>query len=140
MIFDDALKKCIVGPSTVLMEASLFREAGGFREDLEIAEDYELWLRITSRYPVAYLDDPLTVKRAGHGDQLSERYGSIEYFRIQGLKGLIESGRLTGEQAIEELIRKCRIYAAGCRKRGRYEEASSYEVLADQYRRRPMTS
>jgi hypothetical protein len=190
MIFEDALKKCIIGPSTVLMEASLFREAGGFREDLEIAEDYELWLRITSRYSVAYLDEALTVKRAGHPGQLSEKYGSIEYFRIKALEPLVDSrwfdpsggvdegapanrfdrageagvagdSELTGDRygksegqpegggtpategwfdpaslqrkATEELIRKCRIYAAGCCKRGREGEAASWEECARRY-------
>ena len=64
-IFPDALKKCIIGPSTVMLERSLFEELGGFREDLEIAEDYELWLRLTARVPVGYIDSPLVIKRGG---------------------------------------------------------------------------
>ena len=55
-LFLDSLKKCIIGPSTVMMERDLFVEIGGFRDDLEIAEDYELWLRITSGNRVGYLD------------------------------------------------------------------------------------
>lgn len=61
-IFEDALKKCIIGPSTVMLERSLFEELGEFREDLEIVEDYELWLRLTARYPVGFIDEPLVVK------------------------------------------------------------------------------
>ena len=72
-IFDDALKKCIIGPSTVMMEWALFEELGGFREDLEIAEDYEFWLRVAALEEVGYLDEPLTIKRAGYGEQLSEK-------------------------------------------------------------------
>ncbi len=136
MIFDDSLKKCIIGPSTVLMERQLFRETGGFREDLEIAEDYELWLRITDRNSVGYIDTPLITKRAGHGGQLSEKYGQIEIFRIRGLLDLVErryfsDGNL--KKAREELARKCRIYAAGCRKRGKYSEGAQYEKLARRF-------
>lgn len=135
-IFTDALNKCIIGPSTVLIRRDLWEETGGFREDLEIAEDYELWLRMTCRESVGYLEEPLTVKRAGKWDQLSEKYGQIEIFRIEGLKALVEKGwfPIHGDDerqqtAEEELRRKCRIYAQGCRKRGRLEEARKYESL-----------
>lgn len=132
-IFDDSLWKCIIGPSTVMMKKTLFEKYGGFREDLEVAEDYELWLRVTSENQVSYLDEPLTVKRAGDWDQLSEKYGQIEIFRIKALKGLLDSGFFSEGQrtaAAEVLRQKCRIYASGCRKRGREEEAGFYENLA----------
>lgn len=134
-LFVDSLKKCIIGPSTVMLERSLFEELGGFREDLEIAEDYELWLRLTHREAVAYLDEALTVKQAGDWDQLSERHGQVEVFRIEGLKGLVEADYFADVPehqvaAKMELARKCRIYAAGCLKRGRPEEARRFEALA----------
>ena len=136
-IFADALKKCIIGPSTVMMRRELFEKFGGFREDLEIAEDYELWLRITAEYPVGYIDEPLVVKRGGHADQLSERYGQIEIFRIRALLLNLEKGTFQGEQceqAARELVRKCRIYAQGCGKRGKDEEAQRYREIAQRYR------
>jgi len=135
-IFADALKKCIIGPSTVMMRRELFGEFGGFREDLEIAEDYELWLRITAKYPVGYIDEPLVVKRGGHADQLSEKYGQIEIFRIKALHLNLEQGTFEGEQrqlAARELVRKCRIYAQGCEKRGKVEEAVHYREIARRY-------
>ena len=133
MVFEDALLKCTIGPSTVMIERSLFLEAGGFREDIEIAEDYELWLRLTAFREVAYLDVPLTVKRAGHGDQLSEKYGQIERFRIEALSRLVEERFFPPEKekaARTVLAEKCRIYAAGCLKRGRSAEASRYLEMA----------
>ncbi|RKX93027.1 MAG: glycosyltransferase family 2 protein [Spirochaetes bacterium] len=136
MIFDDALIKCIIGPSTVILEKELFDKAGGFREDLEVAEDYELWLKITDTTEVGYIDEPLITKRAGHGEQLSEKYGHIEIFRITALMNLVEEGFFTDEHqkaARKELSRKCRIYAAGCRKRERYNEALEYEELSRQF-------
>ncbi len=129
-IFKDALKKCIVGPSTVMMERSLFEEFGGFREDLEIAEDYELWLRILSKYEIGYINTPLTIKRAGNWPQLSEKYGQIEIFRIEGLKKLVEERFFQGEKmeiAKKELLRKIDIYMKGLRKRGKVEEYEKWE-------------
>jgi glycosyltransferase involved in cell wall biosynthesis len=142
-IFSDALAKCIIGPSTVMMERRLYLESGGFREDLEIAEDYEFWLRITALEPVAWLSEACIIKRAGSWPQLSEKYGQIEKFRIQGLLRLVKDSWFAGHrrdgendgdaallrqhQAEQTLAKKCRIYAAGCRKRGRLEEALRFE-------------
>jgi len=137
MIFQDALIKCIIGPSTVVMERSLFEETGGFREDMEIAEDYEYWLRITSFLEIGYIDTPLITKRAGHGSQLSEKYGHIEYFRIMGLKDLVDRGFFPGKMQVsagKELARKCGIYAAGCEKRGKIKEAEKFWAYHKKYR------
>ncbi len=138
-LFEDSLVKCIIGPSTVMIRRDLYESAGGFREDLEIAEDYEFWLRLTAGHRVGYLEEPLTVKRAGLADQgqLSEKYGQIEIFRLQGLKELAEGGFFPPERqgaAEAELARKAAVYAAGCRKRGRTEEARGYEELADRFK------
>ena len=135
-IFSDALEKCIIGPSTVLLESNLYRELRGFRDDLEIAEDYELWLRLADSNSIGYIDEPLITKRAGHVGQLSEKYGQIEIFRIRGLKKLVEQHYFTIENqksAELELAKKCRIYAAGCRKRNKVEEAKLHESIAIKY-------
>jgi glycosyltransferase involved in cell wall biosynthesis len=135
-IFTDALKKCIIGPSTVMIARRLYLESGGFRPDMEIAEDYEYWLRLTAGQRIAYLDEPLTVKRAGHGEQLSEKYGQIEIFRIQGLRELVDRGFFEGDhmaRAARELARKCTVYGRGCLKRGREDEGREFMDLAGFY-------
>ena len=140
-LFADSLRKCVIGPSTVLLRRAVFEQAGGFREDLEVAEDYELWLRLTAHNPVGYLEQELVIKRAGHSDQLSERYGQIEIYRLRALHDLVAAGHFGAASrhraACEELVRKARIYAAGCRKRGRLGEARSYEAMARRWRVAP---
>jgi glycosyltransferase involved in cell wall biosynthesis len=136
-IFNHALKKCIIGPSTVMLSSRLFTETGGFREDMEIVEDYELWLRITNDYEVGYIDEPLVIKRGGHEDQLSEKYGQIEIFRIKALQKNLEAGSFHGENrtiACSELSRKCRIYGSGALKRGKVEEGEYYLRLAEHWK------
>ncbi len=139
-IFEDALKKCIIGPSTVLFKRELLDDVGYFDEELEIAEDYELWLRVTARYPVAYINLPLVIKRGGHEDQLSEKYGQIEVFRIRALLKVLHSREAASwsdkqrSLAFGELARKCRIYANGCYKRGKIGEGDEYMRLSLRYR------
>ncbi|MBF9018851.1 glycosyltransferase family 2 protein [Oceanispirochaeta sp. M2] len=135
-IFTDALKKCIIGPSTVMMRRDLYRETHGFRRDMEIAEDYEYWLRLTAVYEISFLDEPMTIKRAGHGDQLSEKYGQIEIFRIRGLKDLVDQTFFTVDLqklAARELSRKCSVYGRGCMKRDKEEEGQEYLDMAGYY-------
>ena len=127
-IFQDALWKCIIGPSTVIMERDLFDDCGGFREDLEVAEDYEFWLRVTSGEEVAYVDEPLVEKRAGmpHQNQLSERYGYIEMFRVRALRELLDRPEILNSQQKEQawriLRKKAEIVQKGAEKRGRAME------------------
>ena len=52
MIFEPSLALCLVSPSAVMIRRSLFEEVGGFDETLPACEDYDLWLRISCRYPV----------------------------------------------------------------------------------------
>jgi glycosyltransferase involved in cell wall biosynthesis len=137
-IFSDALKKCIIGPSSVIMERRVFNKLGMFHPDIEIAEDYELWLRYCSRYPVGYIDEPLTVKRGGHSDQLSWKYQQIEIFRIKALIHFIKNEIIPYENLIlakKELVRKCKIYASGCLKRKKIKDAEHYLKLVRIYSR-----
>jgi glycosyltransferase involved in cell wall biosynthesis len=136
MIFEKSLALCLVSPSAVMMKRSLFEEVGLFDEDLPACEDYDLWLRISWRYPVDLIETPLIIKRGGHTDQLSKAPG-LDKFRIQSLKKIIERGQLDDnsyQAAVQTILAKCDIYAGGCRKRGKNDEARYYEELADSYR------
>ena len=134
-IFEASLALCLVSPSAVMMRRELLEEMGGFDESLPACEDYDLWLRVSLRYPIHLIDDALVVKRGGHGDQLSGTAG-LDRYRIQSLDKILGGEELTPSQAraAEAMLReKCRIYAAGCRKRGKIEMAETYETLAGKY-------
>lgn len=135
MIFEPSLHLCLVSPSAVMIRRSLFDKVGLFDESLPACEDYDLWLRISCRYPVYLIETPLIIKRGGHADQLS-RMPQLDKFRIQSIQKMIESGLLSPAQtraAVKVLKEKCAIYAAGCRRRGRLDETAHYEALAQRY-------
>jgi glycosyltransferase involved in cell wall biosynthesis len=136
MIFERSLALCLVSPSAVMIKKSLFNTVGIFDESLPACEDYDLWLRISCRYPVHLIETPLIIKRGGHDDQLSKAAG-LDKYRIQSLVKIIESDFLTKLQcqaAVITLKEKCERYAGGCRKRGREEEARYFYALAEKYR------
>ena len=65
-----------------------------FDETLKVCEDYDLWLRFASKYPVHFLDPFLIKKYGGHSDQLSKVDDGIESYRIRSLKKIMNSGIL----------------------------------------------
>ncbi len=134
-IFAHCLQLCAISPSTVVVHRSVFDTVGLFAEDIPCCEDYDLWLRVTCRYPVLLVDEPLTVKHGGRPDQVSQRFRvGMDRFRIQSLMRLLLSAPLSAGQhrlARRELARRCLIYGNGCRKHGRPEEADRYLALAE---------
>ena len=81
LIFEKSLPLCLVSPSAVMLRKSLFDQVGLFDERLPACEDYDLWLRITWKYPVDLILAPLIVKHGGHADQLSRRPELDKYGR-----------------------------------------------------------
>ena len=135
MIFERSLTLCLVSPSAVMIKKGLFDSVGVFDEHLPACEDYDLWLRISCRYPVHLIDTPLIIKRGGHEDQLSKAAG-LDKYRIRSLMKLLEGNLLAPQQkqaVITTLKEKCAVYAGGCRKRGREEEAKYFYQLAVKY-------
>jgi glycosyltransferase involved in cell wall biosynthesis len=136
IIFEPSLALCLVSPSAVMMRQELLDSAGSFDETLPVCEDYDLWLRISCRFPVYLIEIPLIIKRGGHDDQLSKGAG-LDKFRIKAIEKIIKTGILSDGQhqaALNMLKNKCDIYAAGCRKRGREEEALYFTSLSEKFR------
>lgn len=129
-IFEHCLPLCAMSPSSIVIHRSIFAAVGMFNEALPACEDYDLWLRICSRYPVLYLDEPLVVKYGGHEDQLSSRIWGLDRFRIQALEKVLCDGSLADddrESAAAMLLQKVDIYLTGARKRGKSSDVEEYE-------------
>ena len=129
-IFQHCLPRCVISPSSVVMNRSLIKTIGLFDENLPACEDYDFWLRVTAVFPVIYLAEPLLIKYGGHQDQLSKRYWGMDRFRIQAIAKLLDQEILTGtslEAATAMLQHKITIYASGAKKRGKLLEAQRYE-------------
>jgi glycosyltransferase involved in cell wall biosynthesis len=136
-IFEASLKLCLVSPSAVVVRRFLFEEVGLFDETFPVCEDYDLWLRISCKYPIHLIDRNLMVKEGGASDQLSRSLKGMDRFRIRSLVRLIEGGQLNGKQAeaaLNELTLKSEVYGKGCLKRGKKKEAGYYLLLPSRLR------
>lgn len=88
-IFEHCLPLCVMSPSSMLIHRSVFDTVGLFNESLAACEDYDLWLRITARYEVAYVDKACINKYGGHADQLSRQYWGMDRFRVVALENCL---------------------------------------------------
>lgn len=134
-IYPHCLPVCIISPSSVIIHRSVFEEVGFFDTSLPVAEDYDLWLRISSRYPIKLIPEKLIIKRGGHPGQLSKKYWGIDRFRIIALEKMMNQPHLPVNWKIatlKELANKATIVARGSKKRGKWAEYDFYAAKVNQ--------
>lgn len=135
-IFPQCLPLCVMSPSSIVIHQSVFETVGNFDTSLPACEDYDLWLRITAKYPVLYIEEPQIKKYGGHDDQLSTKHWGMDQFRIIALQKIVEDMSLQQEYltaAIAMLVKKSKIFQKGALKRGKTESAQHYQRIIDQY-------
>lgn len=89
-IFHHCLPLCAMSPSSIMIHRRVFDRIGMFDESLPACEDYDLWVRITAHYAVAYVDTPCINKYGGHDDQLSRQHWGMDRFRVLALSKLLQ--------------------------------------------------
>ena len=135
-IFQHCLPLCAMSPSSILIHRDVFDAIGLFDETLPACEDYDLWLRLTARYPVSFVPEGLIVKYGGHADQLSRRHWGMDRFRIQALEKVIASGMLNEADraaAAAMCAAKAALFASGAQKRGHHETAEQYRRISERH-------
>jgi glycosyltransferase involved in cell wall biosynthesis len=136
-LFGASLERCMITPSSVLLTRTLLKECGGFNESLTACEDYDLWLKITCRYPVGLVDEYLLTRYGGHADQLSLIVPVLDRFRIQSLIDLLAAGYLSPKQtrqARECLVKRARIVSTGYGNHGNRKEHERYIEIINRYK------
>ena len=129
-VFENCLDICRISPSSALIKKEVFEMVGLFDESLNVCEDYDLWLRITSVLPIIFLDQPLIIKYGGHADQLSRVDNGIEQYRIKSLEKILRSESLSADQlksAKLHLLKKLKIFSNGLEKRNKLKELNIYK-------------
>ena len=98
--FEDLLEFTFIGPSSVMIEKRLFSELQGFDIDLEVCEDFDLWLRITKLTAMFLADNVYIHKHAGDYEQLSNSVLSLEPYRVKALS------KYQDNRSVKEVIDK----------------------------------
>ncbi len=136
-IFAESCRLCLISPSAVAIKKELFEEVGLFDESYEVCEDYELWLRITKKYPVGYSPKKAVIKYGGHKDQLSKKYFGMDRWRVRALLQ-----HLDRPEALKEALKKCEVLLKGAKKHNNqailkeftpiYEDLIQKQMLLDE--------
>ena len=79
-MYEKLLTENIIPALTVFVRKECFDKVGGFDNNLW-AEDYDMWLRISKEYPIAFIDEPLAYYRI-HDSNLSHTAVSFDTFKI----------------------------------------------------------
>lgn len=136
-VFRQCLDTCFIALSTVMIRRELFDDVGLFDEDLPACEDYDLWLRISSRFEIGYVAKPLTTRREGHPGQLSHTVPFLDGWRIEALIKLLQGTYLLRNDraaALDALEAKARIVLRGLEKKQQYRQAKRLRLRIDRIR------
>ena len=62
-IFTRLLIENFIGTSCVVIKKAIFQEIGGFSTSYRALQDWELWIRVASKYDICYCEEPLVYYR-----------------------------------------------------------------------------
>ncbi|TGK79729.1 glycosyltransferase [Leptospira bourretii] len=103
----ESLELCMVTSSSFFAHKPTLETIGGFRIELPVCEDYDLWNRILlSGHPIGLLEENLMVRYGGSDDQLSNQYQALERFRLYSLLLTHKEFREVGKWDLLELQTK----------------------------------
>jgi glycosyltransferase involved in cell wall biosynthesis len=74
--------KAVIATPTVLVDANLVAECGGFDESLPTVEDYDLWFRLAARSPLHAVPHVLTTVRVAAGRKPDAAAAAASWLRI----------------------------------------------------------
>ena len=98
-------KKVLIPSPTTILNTSILKNQGGYNENL-FAEDFDLWLKILSRYKVIYVDKVL-VKYRKHKKGVSSLYWTkIVKDCYQSIEEIQNDLHLSKKQKTATLIKK----------------------------------
>ncbi len=127
-IFKECLSHCIIAPSATLIHKELLNNVGLFDENLEVCEDYDLWLRVAKNHKIGLIDKKLITKHAGHEDQLSFKHWGMDRFRVKALEKLLRSNLDNKMLDLKnELIKKYTLLLKGAIKYDKLFDIQIYE-------------
>ena len=128
---------CAISPSSVLINKLLFEKYGMFDFRLIVCEDYELWLRFTSKTSVHLVKEKCVIKYGGHKDQLSKKYWGMDRFRIAALENLLleyNLSKIQKKEVLDILIYKINIILTGAKKRNNNTIIRLYNTKKDYWK------
>ncbi|AGL03392.1 glycosyltransferase family 2 protein [Desulfoscipio gibsoniae] len=84
-VFDDLILSNFIGSTSfVLVRRECFEECGLFDTAMRSSQDHDMWLRISLKYQVNFVDEPLVIYYAHDGERISTNPES----KLQGIQAI----------------------------------------------------
>lgn len=133
--FARSLELCCISASAVMIRKDVLLEVGGFDESFPVCEDYDLWLRLTRRYPIGLVEYPLVVKHRGRADHLSESVRAPDLYRLKAIQKILGEPLSVEQERLARLALEYRIsiLETGARKRGLEHELREYAKIRETF-------
>jgi glycosyltransferase involved in cell wall biosynthesis len=74
-LFVEEYSKSFIHTSSVMIRRDVFEKIGGFPTCYRFADEFDVWLKIASEYPIAYVDEPLVFIRFYEANTSHDRIG-----------------------------------------------------------------
>lgn len=129
-IFEHSLEICPISVSAATFHRSCFAECGTFDENLPSCEEYDFWLRVSSRFEVHHVEGITLNRRTSKLPTTTSRAWSRDRFRVYALEKAFQCGHLSPEQRFmvaQEIVRKCERLVDGFRRQKSDERSNFYE-------------
>lgn len=128
-IYQMCLPLCCISPSASLIKKETYLELGGFNEEYPVCEDYDLWLKLTSKYEVGFVIEPIIIKYGGHEDQLSRKYFAMDLWRIRAMNRMLSEKLQDDDRraTIDQIIKKSEILILGYKKHNNLNDLPEVE-------------
>jgi glycosyltransferase involved in cell wall biosynthesis len=124
--------------SSSIVRMECLHEFGGFDESLKMGIDWDLWLRISTRYEFDYVDEPLLLYRLGHSGQMSKNAEERQRCSDRIMKRFLDAH---GDEISGETVKKAAYYT--CCNRIEYyaskEKSKAMKYVVDAVRIDPVS-
>ena len=94
-----------------VMRKAIFESFDGFKQELKFGEDFDLWIRVALKYPVAFLNTPLS----NYNQDVEQKSRAIGNLHNPENHMLWNLGFLSGEEmnnsSLKQLLDKLRVYS-----------------------------
>lgn len=88
-LFEELCERNFLCVPTVILRREALERAGGFDERLRSLEDWVCWMKVSTTYPLYYVDDPLVQYRI-HPANLSSNVKGMTNNRVKALRLLLD--------------------------------------------------
>ena len=85
-IFMNLLRECFIFTPTVMVRKCCFNSVGGFDVSLKTCQDVDLWIRISSKNNIGYIDEPLALRYAHSMNSTKNADNYLHYPIVMFLK------------------------------------------------------